>query len=63
MKEYQVQNNIGEAKYVVSYHDGQSTHKDGSPFWGIRIFTNKVKLNECIKTLSENGYKMKEFRI
>ena len=55
-KTFYVQNGIGKAKYCLSYHDGVSTHKDGSPFFALAIFKNKKKLNEKIKELRLNGY-------
>jgi hypothetical protein len=57
MKDYYEQHNIGRAKYVVNYHDGVLTHKDGSPFYGIAIFKNKVKKAAFIKELQRQGYK------
>ena len=48
--------NIGTAKYVVNYHDGVSTHNDGSPFFGIRIFKNKKKLKTYTDQLKADGY-------
>jgi hypothetical protein len=56
MKKYYTQNNIGKAKYTVSFHDGISKHKDGSEFFGIAIFKNKVKLKSFISLLEEQGY-------
>ena len=56
MKTFNTMNNIGTAKYVVNYHDGVSTHKDGSPFFGIAIFRNKKKLNAFTKGLKAAGY-------
>jgi len=56
MKTYEVQNNIGKAKYVVSYHNGQSTHQDGSKFYDIRIANNKKKLKEITGNLKAQGY-------
>ena len=56
MKIFRTKNNIGKAKYTVSSHDGIQTHKDGSPFFGIAIFSNKVKFNKHIKELIKNGY-------
>jgi hypothetical protein len=55
-KQYYEQSNIGHAKYVVNYHDGIQTHRDGSPFFGIAIFRNKVKKDAFIKNLSAQGY-------
>ena len=43
--------NVGKAKYVVTFHEEGKTHKDGSPFHDIRIFTNKRKRDAFIKTL------------
>lgn len=43
--------NVGSAKYVVTYHREGATHKDGSPFHDIAIFTNKKKRDAFIKTL------------
>lgn len=56
MKRFYVQNNIGMAKYLVSYHDGKQKHSDGSDFFGIKIFKNKKKLAQCIADLESNGY-------
>lgn len=50
MKIY-VSQNIGKCKYVVNYHDGIKTHKDGSPFYDIKIFKNKKKMNDFITKL------------
>ena len=54
-KLFYTQDNIGKAKYTVSYTDG-STHKDGSPFYGFAIFKNKVKRNAFISELTKQGY-------
>ena len=56
MKTYYRQDNIGKAKYTISYHDGIEKHKDGSPFFAIAIFKNKKKLNTFIKKLVLKGY-------
>ncbi len=42
---YYTMDNVGKAKYTVSMHDGFSTHKDGSKFYGIALFSNKIKYN------------------
>ena len=44
MKRFYIQNDIGKAKYVVNYHDGNKKHFDGSDFFDIIIFKNKKKL-------------------
>lgn len=48
--------NVGRAKYVVNFHDGVKTHRDGSEFFDIAIFSNKKKMNDFIKDLQANGY-------
>ena len=58
-KVYNQMQNVGTAKYVVNFHDGKSKHKDGSDFYDIHIFKNKVKLNEFIKELNKKGYVQK----
>lgn len=50
---------VGKAKYVVNFHDGVQTHKDGSPFFGIATFKNKKKFEGFQKELIENGYSEK----
>ena len=41
--------NVGKCKYLLSFHDGISKHKDGSEFWDLRIFSNKKALEAFIK--------------
>lgn len=55
MKFYQM-NNIGRAKYTINFHDEVKTHSDGSPFYEIAIFSNKVKLAKFRKDLITKGY-------
>lgn len=55
-KTFYIQKNIGQSKYVLNYHDGIETHKDGSPFFGIYIFSNIRELNKKIKELRSLGY-------
>ena len=57
MKTFYRQDNIGTAKYTVSYHDGAKKHSDGSPFFDVAIFRNKKKLDAFIKKLIAEGYK------
>jgi len=56
MKRYNLKYNVGKAKYVVNFHDGVKKHKDGSDFFDIDTFKNKVKFNAFIKSLNEQGY-------
>lgn len=55
-KQFHTQNNIGKVKYVINYHNGIDTHTDGSPFFGIKTFSNKQKFNKEIKNLKNQGY-------
>jgi len=55
-KLYDLQYNVGKAKYVVSYHDGKTKNRDGSPFWGIRLFGNIKKRDAFIKDLKSQNY-------
>lgn len=55
-KKYYTMNNIGKVKYVVNYHDGVQTHNDGSLFYDIRTFKNKVEFNKFISELKKEGY-------
>ena len=43
--------NVGKVKYLVSFSAGTKTHKDGSEFFDIATFKNKVKMNEFINML------------
>ena len=54
-------NNVGKAKYTVSKHDGESTHKDGSAFYDIKLFKNKVAYQKYLKQLQKEGYKERGF--
>jgi len=55
-KYYNIKYNVGKVKYLISYHDGIKTHKDGSPFSDIEFFSNKKKLNAFEKELLKDGY-------
>ena len=55
MKTFYTQDNIGKAKYTVSFTDG-SKHKDGSDFFAIAIFKNKKKYKAFIDNLKKQGY-------
>jgi hypothetical protein len=62
-KDYYIQHNIGKAKYVVSYHNGTDTHKDGSKFYNVKLFKNKKNLNNFIQELTKDGYREKGISI
>ena len=56
MKNYNIKFNVGKCKYLVSYHNGEKTHKDGSAFYDIEMFKNKLKLGDFQKQLLVDGY-------
>lgn len=56
MRTFNIQTNIGKAKYLVNYHNGVTTHEDGSPFFDIAIFENKRKLKIFTDSLKCKGY-------
>ncbi len=56
MKKFKTQVNIGKAKYVISYHNGVSAHKDGSDFYDIAILNNKKDLKDFTNSLLKDGY-------
>lgn len=57
MKIFYSQDNIGNAKHTVSFHNGVKTHKDGSPFFDIAIFKNKKEMDQFKSKLSAKNYK------
>lgn len=56
-KTFDTRMNVGKAKYVLNYHDGVKTHKDGSDFKDIAIFSNKKDYEKYRKYLLSQGYK------
>ena len=56
MKQYNIMFNVGKAKYVVNYYDGEKSHDDGSDFFDMAIFKNKKDLNEFEKELTSKEY-------
>lgn len=55
-KTYYSQDNIGCAKYTVSFHNGEKLHDDGSPFFDMRIFRRKADRNKFVSDLTQQGY-------
>jgi len=55
-KAFKVNPGIGKAKYSISSHDGKKKHNDGSDFWDIEIFKNKIDLEKGIKKYTSNGF-------
>ncbi len=57
MKYYEVWETTGtRMRHKVYFHDGVKTHKDGSPFLDLRMFTNKVARNAFCASLDVAGY-------
>ena len=56
MKLFNQINNVGRAKYTVNFYDGVKQHNDGSPFYDLRIFSNKVNRDRFIISLIAEGY-------
>ena len=48
--------NVGKSKYLVNHHNGESTHKDGSPFYDLAIFSNKRKKDKFVRELRQKGF-------
>ena len=55
MKKYTINPQIGKVKHSISWHDGIQKHKDGSDFYGIKIFKNKKDLIIFEKSLISQG--------
>jgi Zn finger protein HypA/HybF involved in hydrogenase expression len=55
-KVFYTRDGVGSSKYTVNYHDGKTTHSDGSPFYGIFVFPNKAKRDQKIRELLKQGY-------
>ena len=55
-KRYNLMHNVGTIKYLVSFHNGESLHQDGSDFFNVATFSNKLKLAKFEKELVEKGY-------
>jgi len=43
--------------HLVSYHDGEKTHRDGSPFFDARVFGNIRKAERFYRDLLRAGYR------
>ncbi len=56
MKSYYIQHDIGTAKHVVNFHDGEKKHDDYSPFFDIAIFKSKKDLAKFTSSLDKSGY-------
>lgn len=55
-KSFRVQERIGRARHVVTFHDGVKTHADFSPFFDMQICGNKRARQKFVKELTAAGY-------
>lgn len=55
-KAFKINPGIGKAKYSISSYDGHKKHNDGSDFWDIQIYKNKVDLEKGIKDYKSKGF-------
>ena len=55
-KRFRINPQIGTTKYSVDYHDGVSTHNDGSDFFDLRIYKTKKALAKGIEDFKQKGY-------
>lgn len=62
-KDYYIQHNVGKAKYVLNYHDGEKRHEDGSRFYDVFLTNNKKELSKKIVELRKQGYTERMFSI
>jgi hypothetical protein len=56
MKTFKILHNIGRCRLVVSYHDGEKLHLDGSPFFDVRIVRGQRALTKFLRLLKSQGY-------
>lgn len=56
-KRFSEMQDIGEAKYVVNFHDGVKAHDDGSDFMDVRIFKSKALKDRFVRGLLARGYR------
>lgn len=47
---------MGRARHTVSFHDGEKSHSDGSPFFDLKIFSNAREAQKFVKSLQGEGY-------
>lgn len=55
-KTFKINPPIGSSKYSISFHDGNKKHGDGSDFYDIKIFKNKIDLEKAIKDFKSKGF-------
>lgn len=56
MKTFDYTANVGKVRHVVTFHNGEKFHKDGSPFSDIRVFSNQKECKQFIQSLRNEGY-------
>lgn len=53
---FRYRTNIGKVRHLVSHHDGQKVHRDGSPFFDASLFGRKRDAEKFIRSLKVAGY-------
>jgi len=56
LKTFNILENIGKVRHVVSFHDGVKTHQDNSPFFEVRTFSRKQDVQMFARDLKAAGY-------
>lgn len=56
LKTFNMLENVGKVRHVVSFHDGVKTHQDNSPFFDVRTFGRKRDANKFARALETDGY-------
>ena len=56
MKTYRDNPQIGAVRHSVSFNDGMKTHKDGSPFFDLKVFKRSKDKEVFIRGLEADGY-------
>lgn len=56
MTVFKEQHSIGRSRYTIAYHDGIKKHRDGSEFFDLKIFSNKVELQKFKNELLSKNY-------
>lgn len=53
---FNLKHNVGKVKYLISFHNGEKKHGDGSPFFDVQTFSSKRKADSFMKELKSKGY-------
>jgi len=56
MKTFRDNPPIGRVRHSVSFHDGEKTHKDGSPFFDLQTFARLTDKKKFVRSLEQKGF-------